>query len=146
MASIRSCISAGIVIWGAVPYFGTFNIASQYNIKCTILVVPRHHETGGDFVLSSNHIHEVVVVFFSLLFDAKAVNNKAESDGTPFVREQTGGVLGLVVAYDIKVLNEALVVKKYSLGKATHDLSNLNNDVVIMNKIGKILLLYDGVI
>ena len=111
-------MSSGVVIWGAVPYFGTFNIASQFNIKCTILVVPRHHETGGDFVLSSNHIHEVVVVFFSFLFDAKSVNNKDESDGTPFVREQTGGVLVLVLACDSKVLNEALVVKNSSLGKA----------------------------
>ena len=71
----------------------TFKISWQGYFDCAILVVPCHRETtvigtgpiSGDFILSENHRHEVVGVFFSFVFDAKVINKKSESCGAPSV-------------------------------------------------------------
>ena len=70
-----------------------FDISRQGNVDCDVLVVPCHRETtilgtrpiSCDFVLSANHRHEVVDVFFSFVFDAKVINKKSESCGAPSV-------------------------------------------------------------
>ena len=84
----------------------TFDISWQVHVDCSVLLVPCHIETtilgtgpiSGDFVFSAKHIHEVVSIFFSFVFDAKVVNDKSESYGVPFVRENTRGVLDFMAA------------------------------------------------
>ena len=59
-----------------------FDISWQVNVDCSFLVVPYHHETtilgtgpiSGDFVFSTNHIHEVVGKLFYFVVDAKVID------------------------------------------------------------------------
>ena len=70
------------------------------------VVVPHNFDTkifdtspiGGDFVLRAEHRYDVAGVLFFFVSDYKVVNDKAESDGLPFVHEQTGCVIGLLYA------------------------------------------------
>ena len=95
----------------------TFKISWKGYFYCAIMVVPCHRETtvlgtgpiSGDFVLSENHRHEVVGVFFYFLFDAKVVNDKAERYGVSFLCEKTRGVLGLIVSCGGNVIYEVLI-------------------------------------
>ena len=119
----------------------TFDIAWQRNIDCAILVVPCHRETtvlgdgkiSVDFILSEKYRHEVVGMLFTFVFEAKVTNKKSESDGEPLVCEQTRGVFGFMVSWGGKVINDALVVNNYGLGKAIHALLNFNNDVDLVS-------------
>ena len=122
-------------------------ISCQRNVDCVIMLVPRHLETtilgtgtiGGDFLLSAKHIYEVFGVFFYFLFDAKVINNKAESYGSPFMYKHTGRVLSLVVAWVIKVLHKTLVVQNSGLGKTIHALSNFYDNGATVNKRDNII-------
>ena len=83
-----------------------FNISWQVNVDCAVRVFTCYHETtvigtspiSGDLLLSMKHRHEVVGVLFYFIFDAKFINNKAESDVAPLMHEQTRGVIGLMVS------------------------------------------------
>ena len=43
------------------------------------------------------------------------------------------------------MIHKVLVGNDYGLGKAIHSLSNFNNNVVLVNKRGKIVSFHDGV-
>ena len=83
-----------------------FDISRKVNADCAVRVFTCYLETtllgtspiSGDLVLSMKHRHEVVGVLFYFIFDAKFINNKAESDVAPLMHEQTRGVLGLMVS------------------------------------------------
>ena len=100
---------------------------------------------SGDFVLSANYRHEVVGMFFSLVFDYKVINDKSEIYGDPFVCDQTSGAFELMVSSGVKALHEALVGKNSDLEKAIHALLKFNNKMSLVKKRGTLLLFHDGV-
>ena len=100
---------------------------------------------GGDGVLCLESVDEMLCVFGADVFDAEVVDDECESDWSSGVAEETRRVFCGGVAVLGEMFLEAVVGENAGLRKAVHAFANLDHYHVVVDEVGKCILLHDVV-
>lgn len=131
---------------------GSFDIAGHRQITGAGIIIPSKSETtiaaggpiGGANIHLGQCVKEMVGVCSVCIFDGEVVDDQGEMEWTSGVFPKAGSDASRNVTEGLKELAQAIVGDFASLGQAIHAFTDLNIDVVFVDKGVEFVLIHDG--
>jgi hypothetical protein len=83
-------------------------------------------------------------IFFANVFYSKVMHNKGKGGGVSLMVEETGCVIGWMIAMGCKVFDEVSVGDNTSLGQSIHAFSHFHKDMFVVDEWFQIVLIHDA--